>query len=645
MIGHTIGGYTIERELGRGGMGVVYLGRHAVLGRRAAVKLLLPDLSRQDTTVQRFFAEARAATAIHHPSIVEVYDSGVAADGSAYIAMELCIGETLGARIRRDRVLPVRDALAVARSVAEALAAAHAVGIVHRDLKPDNVFVVDGDGLKLLDFGIAKLAGDAAVGVAKTSTGAIMGTPVYMSPEQCRGAGQVDHRSDLYSLGCMLYEMVCGRVPFIGEGAGDVIGAHLLLAPAAPHTLAPELDPAVEALVMRLLAKRPDDRPATAMAVVDELTALLTNAPATAAAPSPANSGVRAMAPTLPSDAGIATAPTSKPSTVRGYGADAPPPAPPAVTDAPRSLAPGQAGAWSAHATTPPRRRGAWPAVAAAIAAVVTVAVVVAATRHHDEATPGPPSPPGPIPPAPAPGPPAPPPIGPDTATVIVGPMGGTATQKASADALVKADPTLRVVLDRDPLGSASPPERTYALDAENIQLTTTADKVTCRLELVLAAGYTRDVIASMTTGATVHSDRSGSALDSAREDCATAAIADVVRKVPSSIADRAAEAKLDALPIGTVHVEGPLAEADVARVLHAADARFQRCYAVTIRLNGLVATARLRFAIGTDGTASGTVDTSDPALADCIEHEVTKLQFPKPADVVTVHDSISFKP
>ncbi|MCA9677254.1 MAG: serine/threonine protein kinase, partial [Myxococcales bacterium] len=279
MIGTSLGSYTIERELGRGGMGAVYVGVHTLLGRRAAVKVLLPELSRNQDIVQRFFNEARAATAIRHAGIVEIYDFGFSADGSAFIVMEYLDGESLSARMRRDGRLDLLFALGVARQAAAALGAAHRAGIVHRDLKPDNVYLVPdpeialGVRVKLLDFGIAKLVADQGVGLARTHTGAIMGTPWYMSPEQCKGAGQVDARSDVYALGCMLFEMVCGRVPFVGEGAGEIIAAHIHVPPPAPSSLAPGLPPAVEAVILHLLAKAPDDRPATADEAAAELAA------------------------------------------------------------------------------------------------------------------------------------------------------------------------------------------------------------------------------------------------------------------------------------------------------------------------------------------------------------------------------------
>src|SRR5689334_4401433 len=187
MKGSVIGQYRVTGVLGEGGMGVVYAAEHTLLGRPAALKLLLPELSSKQDIVQRFFNEARAATAIRHPGIVEIYDFGWTNEGAAYIVMELLQGETLRARRARGP-MPWSAALAITRQIAGALGAAHAKGIVHRDLKPDNIFLVPdpevpgGERIKLLDFGIAKLAGQA-VGQHMTRTGAVIGTPTYMAPE------------------------------------------------------------------------------------------------------------------------------------------------------------------------------------------------------------------------------------------------------------------------------------------------------------------------------------------------------------------------------------------------------------------------------------------------------------------------------
>jgi serine/threonine-protein kinase len=200
MVGVTVGSYQIVRQIGEGGMGAVYLGMHSILGRPAAIKVLLPELSQQRDIVGRLFNEARAATAIRHPGIVEVYDFGFLPDGSAYIAMEFLEGETLASRLRRQGRLSVAVAIQCGRQIAAALHAAHGKGITHRDLKPDNVFLVAdpeiGERVKLLDFGIAKLTAEDPGGT-HTRTGMVMGTPVYMSPEQCRGASTLDSRSDL----------------------------------------------------------------------------------------------------------------------------------------------------------------------------------------------------------------------------------------------------------------------------------------------------------------------------------------------------------------------------------------------------------------------------------------------------------------
>jgi hypothetical protein len=274
----TVGNYRLERELGRGGMGAVYAGVHKLVGRRAAVKVLLPDLSAKQELVERFFNEARAAGAVKHPSIVDIYDFGYAADGSAYIVMELLEGETLAARLKAHGPLAIPTAVALARQVANALSAAHAVGIVHRDLKPDNVFlvrdpeVVGGERVKLLDFGIAKLATDTA-GPARTVTGAILGTPHYMSPEQCEGSREVDGRTDLYSLGCMLFQMLTGSLPFDSAGIGGLIGMHLHVAPPLLRSRLPQASIELEAVVARLLAKPVEERFQSAEAVAAALAA------------------------------------------------------------------------------------------------------------------------------------------------------------------------------------------------------------------------------------------------------------------------------------------------------------------------------------------------------------------------------------
>jgi serine/threonine-protein kinase len=260
MLNQTVGNYRVLSLLGEGGMGVVYLAQHPAIGRMAAIKVLRADLARSPDLVTRFFNEARAANAIKHPGIVEVYDLGTLPDGTTYTTMELLEGESLSARIKRTKRIPIAVAVDFARQTASALAAAHAAHIVHRDLKPDNIFLVrDVDGrevIKILDFGIAKLSADGpgAAGV-KTRTGAVMGTPIYMSPEQCRGTKEVDHRTDIYALGIILYEMICGQPPFVSAGYGELIHMHIATAPAPPRTHDPAVPEELEAVMMKLLAK------------------------------------------------------------------------------------------------------------------------------------------------------------------------------------------------------------------------------------------------------------------------------------------------------------------------------------------------------------------------------------------------------
>jgi serine/threonine protein kinase len=265
MLGSVIGSYRVTKKLGEGGMGAVYLGEHSLLGRQAAIKVLLPMLSARQDVVNRFFNEARATTAIADPGIVQIFDFGYHTDGSAFIVMEFLDGEALDARLQRLGRLHPLDALRIARQLAQSLAAAHAKGIVHRDLKPENVFlvsdheVVGGERVKILDFGIAKLADDHP-GKVKTHAGALMGTPVYMSPEQCRGAGDLDHRSDIYALGCVLFHLLVGRPPFDGDGIGEIIVQHLREPAPAPSSRAPGIPPEVDSIVLYCLAKAPGER-------------------------------------------------------------------------------------------------------------------------------------------------------------------------------------------------------------------------------------------------------------------------------------------------------------------------------------------------------------------------------------------------
>lgn len=259
-------------------MGRVYLAEHRHLKRKAALKLLTKDLVERPDLVERFFMEARATSAIAHPGIVQIFDCEVAPSGQPYIVMEYLEGETLAARLARTGPLAPVTAARLAHAIAEALDAAHASGIVHRDLKPENMFVrtEPTDSIKLVDFGIAKLAGDLqSQQVHKTRSGILMGTPLYMSPEQCRDSGRIDFRTDIYSLGCVLFEMLTGRPPFVREGLGELMVAHLTEAPPEVQTLAPGVPPALAELTGLLLRKDPAQRPENMKMVATRLMAFV----------------------------------------------------------------------------------------------------------------------------------------------------------------------------------------------------------------------------------------------------------------------------------------------------------------------------------------------------------------------------------
>ena len=270
LIGQTIGNYLVTQKLGEGGMGSVYLAEHPGIGKKVALKVLHAEFSSNKDVAERFFNEAKAVNNIGHPNIVDIIDYGVLQSGLpsmgggqlVYFIMEYLTGRTLSDLIRAESVLPPERALTIAIQVADALAASHRCGIVHRDLKPDNIMLQprgrEADFVKLLDFGIAKLTSDSK-GSSRTRTGIVMGTPAYMSPEQCEGRNQVDHRTDVYALGIVLYEMLVGRVPFQGEGYGEVLVQHLTQPPLPPSQFR-MMSAHVEMVVMKALEKRADLR-------------------------------------------------------------------------------------------------------------------------------------------------------------------------------------------------------------------------------------------------------------------------------------------------------------------------------------------------------------------------------------------------
>ena len=264
LVGMVIGGYRLIAPMRSGGMGTVYYGEHTLIGRRAAIKILHPDVSRNPEVLTRFLTEARAANDIGHPNVVEITDIGNVGDVH-YIVMSYLEGETLGERLERNRILDEETTVRIVRQVASALAAAHDHGIVHRDLKPENIFLLNHpdypDYVKVLDFGIAKLLSPHNLSNLRTTqVGTVLGTPDYMSPEQCREGAKLDQRSDIYSLGVVLYEMVTGVLPFIRESPPDVMLAHRYEAPVPPIEHNPRLSQHLNLAILRALEKEPTKR-------------------------------------------------------------------------------------------------------------------------------------------------------------------------------------------------------------------------------------------------------------------------------------------------------------------------------------------------------------------------------------------------
>ncbi len=265
MIDQRFGSYRVVRKIGEGGMGSVYEAVHDDIGKRVAIKVLHATYSREAEIRARFLSEARAVNLVQHPGLVSIFDYGCTANDAAYLIMEFLNGETLRARLKRQGKLPLKDLLRILRQVVDAVGAAHEKGIVHRDLKPENIMLiadrelVDGERIKILDFGVAKMTQPG--GNAMTQAGAMLGTAEYMAPEQCLNAKAVDEKADIYALGVICYELLTGAVPFTAEGLGAIILKHLQ-EPARPlRELVPDVPEELAALVMRMLAKAPAERP------------------------------------------------------------------------------------------------------------------------------------------------------------------------------------------------------------------------------------------------------------------------------------------------------------------------------------------------------------------------------------------------
>ena len=265
LIGRNVGSYRVVKALGKGGMGAVYMAEHPVIGSKVAIKFLHPQYATDKKIVDRFFNEARAVNVIGHDNILKILDLNVTEDNRHYFIMEFLHGKALQDLVKPDVPMPLEEAGPVLLQVCEALQAAHDHGIIHRDLKPDNVYLIVHKGkknfVKVVDFGIAKLTDEQGQSTGKTQTGMVMGTPAYMSPEQAGGmTNRIDARSDIYSLGCMMYQMATGKLPFPGTSFGEVLIGHLQIPPTPPRQVVPEIPEAYEAIVLKCLEKKQEDR-------------------------------------------------------------------------------------------------------------------------------------------------------------------------------------------------------------------------------------------------------------------------------------------------------------------------------------------------------------------------------------------------
>ncbi|HEX5064322.1 MAG TPA: serine/threonine-protein kinase, partial [Kofleriaceae bacterium] len=272
--GTVVGEYRVEGRLGQGAFGTVYKGVHPLIGKVVAIKVLARKYSVDPEMVSRFVAEARAVNQIRNRHIIDIFSFGQLEDERQYYVMEFLEGEPLDARLERVGNLSIADALPILRAIAKALDAAHAKGITHRDLKAENVFLgTDSEGAlfpKLLDFGIAKLL-SADDGIKhKTRTGIAVGTPYYMSPEQCRGK-DVDHRTDIYAFGVLMYRVLTGQYPFDADDPMSILMKHFNDDAPPPSTHLPDLPSTIDDVVLWMLAKDPADRPADCRTAVHAL--------------------------------------------------------------------------------------------------------------------------------------------------------------------------------------------------------------------------------------------------------------------------------------------------------------------------------------------------------------------------------------
>jgi serine/threonine-protein kinase len=463
--GVQVGEYVIEGKIGEGGFGTVYRAAHPLIGKLAAVKVLSRKFSSDPEMVSRFVAEARAVNQIRHRNIIDIFGFGELPDGRSYYVMELLDGEPLDARIADGGGVPVSEALPILRAVARALDAAHAKGIAHRDLKPENVFLArDSEGgvyPKLLDFGIAKLLGETgAASMHRTRTGSPIGTPYYMSPEQCRGQN-VDHRTDIYSFGCVAYEVLTGKTPFEGENHLELLMKQTTEEPvppterAAENAALPPLPPAIDDAIAWLMKKEPGERPPNldvAIRALEDAAGLPEALRRTPALGTPIH---RAQSHGGPAGDGSAMRATPMPRASSQR------------TPAHGTTALAKTVSASTLEPLPRSRKTWWIAGAAALAVAGTAAIAFVAMHGEDKQ----PAPPAPIAtPAPAPAPAPTPPPAPEPPRFVTLHVTGTAAQ---------------VFGPEGPLGTV--PGDVQLPRGESLQLTFTADGFATKTERVPA--------------------------------------------------------------------------------------------------------------------------------------------------------------
>jgi tRNA A-37 threonylcarbamoyl transferase component Bud32 len=361
------GRYTIERPLGSGGMAEVFLAHDEVLDRDVALKVLRSQYAGDEEFYERFRREATSAAGLSHPNIVQVYDRGEVDDGTCYIAMEYVSGGTLKERLDERGPMEPERALAVAGQVAEALWAAHERGVIHRDIKPQNILVTDMGHLKVTDFGIARAASAATI----SATNAVFGTAGYLSPEQALGEPATP-RSDLYSLGIVLYELLTGVVPYRADNPVAVCMKHVTEPLTPPRGLDPTIPEAVDALVVKMLAKDPADRPASASELLDDIEGVRRGAPPPA--PTPRTGTVRL--------GGRKTVAPKDQTTVAGAAGAA-------TADTAANEAPGTGGRRGQFASLPVRRRRAAVVILCGLLALALLGVAtLGLSRGPEDGTP-----------------------------------------------------------------------------------------------------------------------------------------------------------------------------------------------------------------------------------------------------------------